>query len=342
MGIGARHDHLAGLQRLTQRIQRLRRIFRQFIQKQHAIVRQRHLARLGPVAAAGQGRHRGRVMWRPERPLARQPTSLDQPGHRPDHGGLQQLARRQRRQQARQTLGQHRLARAGRADEQQIVPACRRDLERALGAFLTTHLVQVGHRSVRFQRPGPGRAQHLTALEMIDQADQRARGQHRHLGPGPGGLGTIGLGADQPQPHAVGGHCCRQGPADRHNPSVEAQLSQRRPAVQRIGRDHPHGGQKRQGDGQVEMAAFLGQVGGGQIGDDAPRRKGQSDPGKGPAHPLAAFGHRLVGQADQGEAGLGAFAAQNLDLGIDATGIHPVERNRHHPRHHGRPSAPAE
>ena len=278
----------------------------------------------------------------PERPLARQPTSLDQPGHRPDHGGLQQLARRQRRQQARQTLGQHRLARTRRADEQQIVSACRRDLERALGAFLTAHLVQVGHGPVRFQRAGPGRAQHLTALEMIDQPDERARRQHRHLGPGPGGLGTIGLGTDQPQPHAVGGHRRRQGPADRHNPPVQTQFTQRGPAVQRIGRDHPHGGQQGKRDRQVEMAAFLGQVGGRQIGDDAPRRQGQADPGKGTAHPLAAFGHRLVGQADQGEAGLGAFAAQNLDLGIDATGIHPVERNRHHPRHHGRPSAPAE
>lgn len=58
MGVGARHDHLAGLQRLAQGIEGLGRIFGQFIQKQHAVVGQRYLARLGPVPAAGQGRHR--------------------------------------------------------------------------------------------------------------------------------------------------------------------------------------------------------------------------------------------------------------------------------------------
>ena len=55
MGVGPRHHDLARLKRLTQGIQRLGRIFGQFVKEQHAVVRQGGLARLGPQAAAGQG-----------------------------------------------------------------------------------------------------------------------------------------------------------------------------------------------------------------------------------------------------------------------------------------------
>lgn len=53
-----------------------------------------------------------------ERPVAGQGAALDQAGDRPDHRGLQQLLRGQRRQKAGQALGHHRLARTRRADEQ--------------------------------------------------------------------------------------------------------------------------------------------------------------------------------------------------------------------------------
>ena len=72
------------------------------------------------------------------------------PGQRLDHGNLQRLARIQRRQQAGQALRQHRLARAGRADHQQIVSAGGGDLQRALGAFLALHVAQVGRGARRF------------------------------------------------------------------------------------------------------------------------------------------------------------------------------------------------
>ncbi|MNS06330.1 hypothetical protein D3C72_377520 [compost metagenome] len=118
MGVGPRHHDFARLQRLTQAVQRLGRIFRQFVEEEDAVVSQGGLARLGPQPAAGQGGHGGGMMRRAEGSVAGQGAALDQTGHRPDHGGLQQFLRRQRRQQARQPLGHHRLAGARRADEQ--------------------------------------------------------------------------------------------------------------------------------------------------------------------------------------------------------------------------------
>ncbi len=43
--VGARDRDLAGLERLAQRVERLRLEFRQFVEEQHAVVRERDLAR---------------------------------------------------------------------------------------------------------------------------------------------------------------------------------------------------------------------------------------------------------------------------------------------------------
>ena len=48
-------------------------------------------------------------------------------------------------------------------------------------------------------------------------------------------------------------------------------------------------------------------------------------------HPLAAFGHRLVGQADDLHADL---ARRDHHLDIDRHGLDALESNRANPRHH--------
>ena len=85
-------------------------------------------------------------------------------------------------------------------------------------------------------------------------------------------------------------------------------------------------------DGQVEMAAFLQQVGGGEIDGDAARRQRQADGDERGAHPFPALAHRLVRQADHGEAGHAAHA--ELHLGIHLQAIDALEGDRLDPCHH--------
>jgi hypothetical protein len=59
--VGARHRNLAVLERLAQRIQHPRIEFRQLVEKQHALMRQRDFAGPGAQAAARQCRHAGRL-----------------------------------------------------------------------------------------------------------------------------------------------------------------------------------------------------------------------------------------------------------------------------------------
>ncbi len=82
-----------------------------------------------------------------ERPLAADGAVGQFAGQRTHQGNLQRLARVQRRKQAGQALRQHRFARAGRPDHQQIVAAGGGDLQRALGALLAFHIPQIGHRA---------------------------------------------------------------------------------------------------------------------------------------------------------------------------------------------------
>lgn len=51
------------------------------------------------------------------------------------------------------------------------------------------------------------------------------------------------------------------------------------------------------------MAPFLGQIGRSEVDGDAFRREREPDGVQRAAHPFAALGHRLVGQADNGEVG---------------------------------------
>ncbi len=70
------------------------------------------------------------------------------------------------------------------------------------------------------------------------------------------------------------------------------------------------------------MRAFLGQVSGGQISDDAFIGQAQTDPGKGATYALLALGNSLVTQADNMKSDLPACQD---DFCIDAPGFSAVE-----------------
>ncbi len=66
--VGAGDRHFAGLERLAQAVERLRVELGQFVEKQHAVMGERDLARPGVDAAADQRRHRRRMVRGAERP----------------------------------------------------------------------------------------------------------------------------------------------------------------------------------------------------------------------------------------------------------------------------------
>ena len=126
--------------------------------------------------------------------------------------------------------------------------------------------------------------------------------------------GPEAAGQMSPRPSRIGGDRRRQHAGDRRDGAVQRQFAQRHEIAELVAghrADRRHQGER---DGQVVMAAFLGEIGGREIDDDALGRQRQAGGMQGAAHPFAALGHRLVGQADDDEA---RQAGHDLHLDID-------------------------
>lgn len=296
--IGTRNDAFAAFERLAQRIERLRREFGKFVEKEHAVMGKRGFARTGAYSTTDEGCHGGGMMRGAEGPAIGKFAAGELAGDRMDHRHLEQLGGRKRRQDRRQPGRQHRLAGARRTDHQKVMAAGRGHLERPFGAFLALDLGKVrqvrGIGPDRCLRPG----EYLRAAEMIGKGDQAAGGENVDLGARPGGFGAAFGRADQPLAERIGADRSRQRAGYGGDRAVEIEFADDDKIRQGIGGNGAEGGHQGKGDRQIEMRAFLRQVGRRQIDRHALGRQRQAGGVKGRLHALAAFGHRLVGQTD--------------------------------------------
>jgi hypothetical protein len=289
------------------------------------------LARAGVRPAADQRRQRRGVMRITERPLARQSAAAQAPGNRLNHPELECFGRLERRQYAGEPCGQHRLPRSRRTDHQEIVPTGRGDLERALGAFLALDVLKVGARRARGGKARFRRRQELGTLEMVDDRQQARRGNDLDLAR-PGRLAAATGGTDDAAAAARRRQRRKQYPGDAGQRAVERQLSQHRVLSELVRRQNIHRRQQRQGDRQIEMAAFLKNVGRGEVHGDPSWRQSQAQGAERCPYPLARLGNRLVRQSDHGE---GRQPGGDRHLRLDLDDLDAVERHRPNPRNHG-------
>ena len=247
---------------------------------------ERDLAGPHPQAAAHQRRHAGGMMRAAERALVGERPALDLARDRSHHGDFEQFGRRQRRQDGGQPRRQHGLAGTGRADQQQVMAAGGRDLERPLGALLALDVLEIDAGIVRRADFRLRARQQLRAAEMIGELDERARRHDLHLGARPGGFRAASGRADEALLARIGPDRGRQHAGDRRDRAVEAELAQHGAARQRIGRNGADLRHQAERDRQIVVAAFLRQVGRRQIDGDAPRRQRQAR--RPPARPAPA------------------------------------------------------
>ena len=265
-----------------------------------------------------------------EGPAAQQATLLQRAGDRVDHRNLQRLRRGQGRQEARQSGGQHGLSGARRADHQKVVAAGRCDLQGAFGGLLPLDVHQV--RPARAERLGGRlrRTQHLRALEVIDEAQQRLGRQE--VDPlCPGRLATLAGRADQALVQSRGVDGCRQHTGRLGDAAVQRQLAQSHVVGDLAGRQHLHGRQKAECDRQVEVAALLQQVGGREIDDETLGRQAEADGMQRRLHPFAALRHGLVRQPDDGK---GGKSGADLHLDVDFHHLDAQKGDGTDPRNH--------
>ncbi len=196
------------------------------------------------------------------------------------------------------------------------------DLQRPLGGLLALDVGQVRQVFGAVGNAGFRPRHDLGAAEMVGHGDQAAWRQDGHLGARPGRFRSAGGRADQAVAGGVGGHGGGQDPGNGGDGAVERQFAERGETVELVAGDGADRRHQRQCDRQIVMAALLGQVGRSQIDDDALGRQGQAGGVEGGADALAAFGHRLVGQADDDEIGQ---ARGDLDLDVDADAFNALK-----------------
>ena len=162
---GARDGHDAVLERLAHDFKHIPVVFGQLVEKQHAVVRKRDFARLRIGAAADQTDGRQRMVRRAERAVDDQRCiGREHPCDGMDLGCLDRLVKIHLGQNGRKPLCQHGFARAGRTDQQDVVPAGCRDLQRALGKLLPLDV-----RKVKREGFAPARENRLVKDERRDR-----------------------------------------------------------------------------------------------------------------------------------------------------------------------------
>jgi len=194
---------------------------------------------------------------------------------------------------------------------------------------------------------GLRRRQDLLAVEMVDQGEQRWRGDDprrleagaagdgaglvRGIEAAPRGLAPANRWTDHAAPRRPGGNRRGQDAGHAHQRAVEGQFAQHDMVFDALARDHPQRGEQADGDRQVVMAAFLGEIGRREVHGDTLWRQRQADRPERRPHPLAAFADRLVGKADQGET---EIAGRHQHLDIDRQDVDALERDGSDPGLH--------
>ena len=260
-------------------------------------------------------------------PLGGEPPVADA-GRAVDLGDLERLLEARRRQDPRQPPRQHRLARARRADHQQVVAAGGGDLERALGVLLPAHVGQVGRRRASprrdRRRPGaPARAPSargagrraassvgiaLTSIPSTSAASARVRVRHEQA----------------PVPRARARRARRSSvPRTGRSSPLSESSPHERAVLELLGRHLPAGGEQPDRDREVEARARLAHVRGREVHRQPLLREVEPRVEQRRPHALARLPDRPVRQAHERE---GGQPAPHVHLDGDLLGVDPVER----------------
>ncbi len=302
----------------------------------------RDFAGRGRAAAADQAGVADRVVRRAKRPRGQQRLAGFQQAHRGvDARRFDRFAGDQRGQDRRHALGEHRLAGAGRAEHQQIVRAGGGDRDRPLGHLLAADVGEIdvvgGVLVEPLVEPRRRGLDVDLAGEEGDGLREAADGDDFDLFDD-GGFGGAGGGHDEAAKAALlgGGDGHRERALGRPREAVEGQLADDGVLLEPVGGELPAGGEHAERDRQIERRGLLGQLGRGEVDDDAVVRAHEAGVDERPLDAMRALLDGRFGQAD--EHGLGQRAGRDIDLDLDRQGVDAEEREGVELGEHG-PSA---
>ena len=137
-----------------------------------------------------------------------------------------------------------------------------RHLECPLGRFLALDVPEIGQLAHLLGNARLRPRQDLRALHMIEDLDDRLWADDIDLLAGPCSFRSARLRADEAEASGVGGDRCRQRAGDGAQSAIEPHFADHDIAVEKILGQHAQGRKHRERDGEIIVAAFLGEIGG--------------------------------------------------------------------------------
>jgi hypothetical protein len=288
------------------------------------------------TAPADEPSLRDRMMGRAERTCREEPPiGGKETSNAPDGRGLERLLERERRKDAGDPAGKHRLSAAGRAQHQDVVAPAGCDLERPLGVGLTADLGEVQSVEVRLIEVPTRWPLGSDVPLAVDVLDRVVQGCQRDGPDARDDRGFAGVRDRHEQVHDPPSamQCHRKHAPNRPNAAVQGELPDDQGGGQAAWLDQAGRRQNAQRHGQVERGTRLPYVGGSKVHRDALERELESGVLDGGPDAIAAFPHAGVGQADRREGGQarGDVYLDRHDGRLDA-----ADRCREHTREHSR------
>ena len=289
------------LHRLAQHLQNRVSKLGHLVQKQHSIVCQRHLTRLGRITSANECHRRGHMVRGTERSLAHKASRSTQlTRHGVYLGGFERLLNAHRGHNGRHTACKHSLTRARRANHNDVVTSCGGNLQSALGVRLALDIgevVSIGLGRDIHLHLALHRENLLLAIERGCYLRQRLHAQH---------LDTLHNGSL----HSIfAWHVdtfiatrLRLGRNGQHTPdtshrAIQRQLTHKPRLGHTLGDNLVCGGEDSNGYGQVVARALLPKVGRGKVYHALAGGHTVARILEGRAYALLTLAHSIVGQA---------------------------------------------
>jgi hypothetical protein len=241
-------------------------------------------------------------------------------------GGFERLVQGQRWQNRGEPFGEHGFSGAGRADQQRVVSARRRDFERAFDVLLAFDFGEVNvfivvlvekfyevnlrRRDFNFAfEKGGGFAQILNRNDLQagnDRCLSRVFRRHEHAGV------AVGPGSQRNREHSF---------ASAHR-AGEGEFTDDHKVVELVGFDLFAGSQHADGDGQIKARPFLFHVGRREVDGGAAHREFETGIDERGRDAVARFLHGGVRQADDDDE---RVTPAGVDLHFDGVSLNAVD-----------------
>jgi hypothetical protein len=248
---------------------------------------------------------------------------------------LDRLFKRQRRQDSGEPSGQHRFARAGRADHQEVVAAGRGNFDGAPCKRLSVQVTQIrpafASAFAPFGRYGAtgrpelsvGRPIRFGLIEQLDSLAERTNGQQSEPF-NDRGFGKVVVGQEQ-RARRTASRFCRnwQHAACRLDGAVERQLADVDDAGEIAAPQGARGRQHAERDRQVERRTGFPHVAWREVDRDAIDGEVVAGVANRGADPIAALPYRRIRKTDELKV---RQSAADVNLHVHAAGVHTNDR----------------